>query len=502
MGPEGPKGDKGDVPIVQTPEAPEDTDLLWVDTDDDAGIVLIPGPEGPQGPAGPPGVGMTVDLVAALHYPLAIGHRGGHLLFPEHSMEGYKATAADGFPIEPDVQIISDGTLVVCHDSTTDRTMTASGNVADHTYQSWKSLRIKGDIPGQKKSMPLTIDEVLAEFVHKTVMLIESKNTATTPSLIAKIKEYGAQGSVIFQSFNYEDCLAAVGEGLYVMYLSDSATPATLVNDGIGFLGCSSSVGTPYITAAKNAGLKVAMYTVSDKVTADAKWAAGVDMIFSDDPWHITWRYSPHAKADWEDGNLRPGTRMYQLASNTVYLPSQVSNYLQIRGGLWINVDSSFNTSSIPQEWCGLTNGKVAITMDFSFDENGVSNTRWCGLYYGVLPNDDASFRDGATAGQQGYHFLFRRSGQVAAYKMSSGNAAVQIGSTATGTGYDYGTGVPSPLTRVQVIIDSTSITAKNLNSGAVFTANDTTYRQANSRLCITGNGTAFTVKSISLTEL
>ena len=53
VGPEGPHGEPGQIPLVKSPDAPSDTDLLWVDTDDDGSMFI--GPQGPAGPQGPKG---------------------------------------------------------------------------------------------------------------------------------------------------------------------------------------------------------------------------------------------------------------------------------------------------------------------------------------------------------------------------------------------------------------------------------------------------------------
>ena len=53
VGPEGPQGEPGPIPLVKSPDAPSDTDLLWVDTDDDGSMFI--GPQGPIGPTGPQG---------------------------------------------------------------------------------------------------------------------------------------------------------------------------------------------------------------------------------------------------------------------------------------------------------------------------------------------------------------------------------------------------------------------------------------------------------------
>ena len=93
------------------------------------------GPEGPQGergiegPQGDPGAdgadAPRPDLISELAAPAVIAHRGGGaLVYPEQGLRGMIAAVDGGFLPEMDIQFLSDGTPVLCHDSTVDRTMT------------------------------------------------------------------------------------------------------------------------------------------------------------------------------------------------------------------------------------------------------------------------------------------------------------------------------------------------------------------------------------------
>ena len=42
-GTQGPQGEPGPIPLVKSPDAPSDTDLLWIDTDDDGSMFIGPG---------------------------------------------------------------------------------------------------------------------------------------------------------------------------------------------------------------------------------------------------------------------------------------------------------------------------------------------------------------------------------------------------------------------------------------------------------------------------
>jgi glycerophosphoryl diester phosphodiesterase len=63
--------------------------------------------------------------------PLSVAHRGHSIAYPENTLEAYRKAIELGVEmIECDVNITSDGTLVMMHDPTLDRTTTGSGRVS------------------------------------------------------------------------------------------------------------------------------------------------------------------------------------------------------------------------------------------------------------------------------------------------------------------------------------------------------------------------------------
>ena len=66
--------------------------------------------------------------------PRVFAHRGGAALAPENTIAAFDIGLASGAEgIELDVQLSSDGIVVVCHDETLDRTTDATGPVAGRT---------------------------------------------------------------------------------------------------------------------------------------------------------------------------------------------------------------------------------------------------------------------------------------------------------------------------------------------------------------------------------
>jgi glycerophosphoryl diester phosphodiesterase len=73
--------------------------------------------------------------------PLAISHRGYSIAYPENTMPAYhKAVELGAEMIECDVNITRDGTLVMMHDATLDRTTNGTGRVNAATWDEIQRL--------------------------------------------------------------------------------------------------------------------------------------------------------------------------------------------------------------------------------------------------------------------------------------------------------------------------------------------------------------------------
>lgn len=79
------------------------------------------------------------------HRPLSVAHRGHSIAYPENTLEAYRKAIELGVEmIECDVNITSDGKLVMIHDSTLDRTTTGSGRVSSATWDDVQKLDAGG----------------------------------------------------------------------------------------------------------------------------------------------------------------------------------------------------------------------------------------------------------------------------------------------------------------------------------------------------------------------
>jgi glycerophosphoryl diester phosphodiesterase len=76
-------------------------------------------------------------------YPRIVAHRGGGALAPENTLGAIRLGASMGFKgVEFDVMLAGDGTPVIIHDETVDRTTDGRGEVPKMTYPELSKLNI------------------------------------------------------------------------------------------------------------------------------------------------------------------------------------------------------------------------------------------------------------------------------------------------------------------------------------------------------------------------
>ncbi|MCF6736999.1 glycerophosphodiester phosphodiesterase family protein [Blastococcus sp. KM273129] len=235
-------------------------------------------------------LGRTVD---DLPTPFYIAHRGGSLMVPEGTMEGYRVAAAmKAQALEADVQLLTDGTVGVMHDATVDRTTTSTGNVADHSAVSFGQLNIDastylgGGWPDNLR--PAMVDAWLREFGNRIVLIPEAKGAGSVGPLCDLLDAHRIHPDrVIVQSFSAADCAVAAARGYLACFIG-STSVATATAIGAAWIAPHhTQITAGFVTEAHAAGLKVAAWTVNRRYRRDPLVAAGVDAIFSDDPAYL-----------------------------------------------------------------------------------------------------------------------------------------------------------------------------------------------------------------------
>jgi glycerophosphoryl diester phosphodiesterase len=351
--------------------------------------------------------------------PIYLAHRGAHLLYPENSIEGLRATGQAGFAGECDIRALRDGNLALCHVATTAETMTGRAvDVNSLDRNAWKHRRIRSQIPNGQTAVPALWDDVVTELGGRMLLVPEVKDglTSTREALVASILARNLARAVIVQSFNYADVLATARAGIASLYLSDSADPARLVADGIDFVGCSTAASGPYIHELTAAGLVPIVYTVNTRARWATAMAHGAAGVFTDDPWHVSRQFAARSSDPFQ---LRDAWPHFVGASiSTVWNGDDLTKiweYAPPRALRRVNLSHPYDVPiSLDAGWTGQDRGpRVRARMTVTFLEKASGASSWVGMYLGSLRDEDEVYRDSAFAGQEGYHALFERSGRL-----------------------------------------------------------------------------------------
>ncbi len=151
------------------------------------------------------------ESAGQLPAPKVWAHRGCSFAYPENTLEAFEAAAKiKGITgIELDVQLTSDGEIVVFHDENVTRVTDGDGAVKDYTLKELKNLQVA---PGSDKSTTIpTLSEVLAllkPYCEKDGLLIniELKTSKVRyegieEKAVDMVKNYGMEGYIVWSSF-------------------------------------------------------------------------------------------------------------------------------------------------------------------------------------------------------------------------------------------------------------------------------------------------------------
>ena len=142
-------------------------------------------------------------------YPIVIAHKGASAYAPENTIAAFKLAIQQGADaIELDAKLSLDGTVVVIHDQTLERTTDGTGNVRDYSVANLKEFDagIFFDEMFRGERIP-TLNEVFETIGDKVVINVELTNYATPlddlPYKVADlIKTHKLEQRIICSSFN------------------------------------------------------------------------------------------------------------------------------------------------------------------------------------------------------------------------------------------------------------------------------------------------------------
>jgi glycerophosphoryl diester phosphodiesterase len=238
---------------------------------------------------------------------VVIGHRGNRAHSPEDTLESMQEAVALGVDaLEFDVHVTRDGTVVVHHDATLDRTTDARGPLAARTAAELSSVdagyRFTLDggrsFPwrGQGVRIP-TLDAVLEQF-PTLPLIIEIKTASATAAVRERVAHHAAERRVIIAGFDAASVRPLAGGPIAL-----GACTADLIRQLPFALLGGRGPAAPFVAACippthhgvpvpiggyarlmRRRGGVVHVWTVNDADEAQRYWRLGVQGIISDDP--------------------------------------------------------------------------------------------------------------------------------------------------------------------------------------------------------------------------
>ncbi|MFZ2653247.1 MAG: glycerophosphodiester phosphodiesterase [Burkholderiaceae bacterium] len=231
-------------------------------------------------------------------YPLWIAHRGAGKLAPENTLAAFRVGAAHGYrAFECDVKLSADGVPFLLHDSTLQRTTSASGPAGERNWGelarldagAWHSRAYAGE------ALP-SLEGIAAFCLHNGLALnIEIKPTAGTEESTGRAvaqeaaRLWAGQALVpLLSSFRLE-ALQAAAQGA-------AQLPRALLLESLwsGWFDAAQAVGcvavvtnhrlmdAALIARLHDAGLRALAYTVNEAADAHRLLALGIDGLITD----------------------------------------------------------------------------------------------------------------------------------------------------------------------------------------------------------------------------
>ena len=182
--------------------------------------------------------------------------------------------------IEFDVRRCGDGSLVVIHDETVDRTTGGRGRVRDLSYAELQQLDA-----GSGERIPLLTD-VLDEFARRCLLNVELKDDGIALDVKKLVLERKLEGQVIVSAFDWDELRPLVPD-LPTALLSSHPENLVLaaIKRGAAAIHPRWDITTASLVhATHEAKLRVHVWTVNDPAEISRFREMEVDGVFTDFP--------------------------------------------------------------------------------------------------------------------------------------------------------------------------------------------------------------------------
>lgn len=230
---------------------------------------------------------------------LVWAHRGASAYAPENTLPAFEKAAemqADG--VELDVQLTSDGELVVTHDESIERVSDGTGYVKDHTFAELRKMNFNRVHPEYTKVQIPTLEEVY-ELLKPTGLTINVefktgvfRYSGIEEKVLDLTARMGMEEKVMYSSFNHETLV-------HLRNLKPDVNTGLLYSDGwldvAPYAKEKAKVNAlhpalyflqdpEYVKTAHEYGLETHVWTVNDEVYMKLCRDMGVEAIITNKP--------------------------------------------------------------------------------------------------------------------------------------------------------------------------------------------------------------------------
>ena len=227
--------------------------------------------------------------------PRWFAHRGGGSLAPENTLAGIRLAARLGFKaVEFDVMLSGDGTPVLIHDETLDRTTTGHGRVCELTANVIRQFDAGGPHHRAYAVSPTpTLDEAIAccrELGLWANIEIKPANgyEAITGATVGEWLNTHWDGHGVVSSFSFAALEAARANAPDLSFaLLYTELPANWKDDWRRIGASAIHLSAEHLSAKAVSAISDvpwACYTVNSRAAADTLFALGCHAVFTDRP--------------------------------------------------------------------------------------------------------------------------------------------------------------------------------------------------------------------------
>lgn len=220
-------------------------------------------------------------------------HRGSSRAAPENTLAAMEAAIEDlADSAELDVQLTSDGVVVLGHDASLKRVAGINRSIASLTYEELSRLDVGSWFASEYAGEPIpTLEEVLELCKGKLELNIELKNVGRDSELPAKVVELvinrgmEEQCTITSTSLAYLSKVKELEPQLQTGYIISAAYGNYYSNEAVDFISVRASfVDEKLVENVHEQGKGVYAWTVNSKSEMERLIMLGVDGIITDQP--------------------------------------------------------------------------------------------------------------------------------------------------------------------------------------------------------------------------